>query len=214
MQFTAPSQLDDTLVLRSCAGGLVQCSSLSVCIWSLTQHTNLSRVSTECYSRFNLILIGESHWRLNGISQKAFELILELIFERMRAGSYNDGFTKFLHFCIMYQCNHAWESVVFRVFSTRFCLHLARILIKNPQILLLPRSPMHTGSWSMSRSLLDHRIPQLYSNVVKLFKELSFGHVQRTHVQDWNARIENVDMFSNRDERQALRWFTLLHGGT
>jgi hypothetical protein len=83
---------------------------------------------------------------LEGISWDAFELFLELTFgryvdalvllfshliicARMRASSYTlDKLTKFLHFCDMYQCCHAREFVVSRVFAARFHFHPAQLI--------------------------------------------------------------------------------------
>lgn len=48
---------------------------------------------------------------------------------RMRTGSYTvDELTKFLHFCDMYQCHHAREFVVSRVFSARYRFHPAQLI--------------------------------------------------------------------------------------
>jgi hypothetical protein len=83
---------------------------------------------------------------LEGISWDAFELFLELTFgryvdalvllfshliicARMHAGSYTlDELTKFLHFCDMYQCCHAREFVVSRVFAACFRFHPAQLI--------------------------------------------------------------------------------------
>ncbi|KAG2088633.1 hypothetical protein BD769DRAFT_1680265 [Suillus cothurnatus] len=66
---------------------------------------------------------------LEGISWDAFELFLELTFGRMRASSYTlDELTKFLHFCDMYQCCHAREFVVSRVFAAHFHFHPAQLI--------------------------------------------------------------------------------------
>lgn len=47
----------------------------------------------------------------------------------MRTGSYTvDELTKFLHFCDMYQCHHAREFVVSRVFSARYRFHPAQLI--------------------------------------------------------------------------------------
>ncbi|KAG2738471.1 hypothetical protein P692DRAFT_20882620 [Suillus brevipes Sb2] len=66
---------------------------------------------------------------LEGISWDAFELFLELTFGRMHAGSYTlDELTKFLQFCDMYQCCHAREFIVSRVFAARFRFHPAQLI--------------------------------------------------------------------------------------
>jgi hypothetical protein len=83
---------------------------------------------------------------LEGIFWNAFELFLELTFgryvdalallfshfiicTRIRTGSYTlDELTKFLQFCDMYQCCHAREFVVSRVFAARFRFHPAQLI--------------------------------------------------------------------------------------
>ncbi|KAG2076067.1 hypothetical protein BDR04DRAFT_1069167 [Suillus decipiens] len=66
---------------------------------------------------------------LDGLSQETFKLFLEYTFGRMHTGPYStDELSKFLHFCDMYQCRHAQQSVMHRIFCSRFNFHPAQLI--------------------------------------------------------------------------------------
>ncbi|KAG1855819.1 hypothetical protein C8R48DRAFT_776188 [Suillus tomentosus] len=66
---------------------------------------------------------------LERISWEGLELFLEHTFGRMCTGSYTvNELTKFLHFCNMYQCDHAREFVISRMFSAHYRFHPAQLI--------------------------------------------------------------------------------------